>query len=118
MPEGLPLGAPMNEHTVDLITRLGPVTAEFSKGRLTGSEMATVNTRPGFGITRHEYSGAVYLNIPGWTEAAAYLLYDTTFADADGKYPFPRDRAAMVAAIRAAVTDYAAIAGYAVAIGE
>src|ERR1035438_6454604 len=77
-----------------------------------------VNTRPGFGVDRHEYSGAVFLNSPGWTEAAAHLLYDTTFADADGKYPFPRDRAAMVAAIRAAVTDYAAIAGYAVAIGE
>jgi hypothetical protein len=104
----------MNEHTVDLITHLGPVTAAFSKSRLAGSDVVTVNTRPGFGINRHEYSGAVFLNSPGWTEAAAHLLYDTTFADADGKYPFPRDRAAMVAAIRAAVAGYAAQA----AIGE
>jgi hypothetical protein len=35
-------------------------------------------------------------------------LYDTAFADADGKHPFPRDRAVMVAAIRAAVAGYAA----------
>lgn len=98
----------MNEHTVDLTTRLGPVTAQFSKGRLAGTDIVTVSTRPGFGINRHEYSGAVFLNGPGWTEAAAPLLYDTTFADADGKHPFPRDRAAMVAAIRAAVADYAA----------
>jgi len=98
----------MNEHTVELITCLGPVTAAFSKGRLTGADVVTVNTRPGFGINRREYSGAVFLNSPGWTEAAAYLLYDTAFADADGKYPFPRDRAAMVAAIRAAVAGYAA----------
>jgi hypothetical protein len=104
----------MNEHTVDLATRLGPVTAEFSKARLTGSDVATVNTRPGFGINRHEYSGTVFLNSPGWTEADAHLLYDTTFADADGKYPFPRDRAAMVAAMRVAVAGYAAHA----AIGE
>ena len=98
----------MNEHTADLSTRLGPVTAQFSKGRLTGIDIVTVSTRPGFGINRHEYSGEVLLSSPGWTEAAAPLLYDTTFADADGKHPFPRDRAAMVAAIRAAVTDYAA----------
>jgi hypothetical protein len=98
----------MNEHTVALITSLGPVTAEFSKGRLTGSDVATVNTRPGFGINHHEYSGSVFLRSPGWTETAAHTLYDTTFADADGKYPFPRDRAAMVAAIRAAVAGYAA----------
>jgi hypothetical protein len=104
----------MNKHTVDLITPLGPVTVEFGKARLTDSDVAAVTTRPGFGIHRHEYSGAVFLNSPGWTEAAAHLLYDTTFADADGKYPFPRDRAAMVAAIRAAVTGYATRA----AIGE
>lgn len=98
----------MNEHTVDLATTLGPVTAEFSKGKLTGRDVATVTTRQGFGIDHHEYSGAVFLSSPGWTEAAAHLLYDTTFADADGKHPFPRDRTAMVAAIRAAVADYAA----------
>lgn len=98
----------MNEHTVDLSTPFGPVTAEFSKGRLTGSDLATVKTGPGFGVNRHEYSGAVFLNSPGWTEAAAHLMYDTTFADAHGKHPFPQDRAAMVAAIRAAVADYAA----------
>ncbi len=28
----------MNQHTVDLITPLGPVTAEFSEGRLTGCD--------------------------------------------------------------------------------
>jgi hypothetical protein len=104
----------MNEHTVDLTTPLGPVTAGFSKGRLTGSDVATVNTRPGFGISCHEYTGAVFLNSPGWTEAAAHLLYDTTFADADGKHPFPRDRAAMIAAIRTAVAEYASQ----VAVGE
>ena len=104
----------MNEHTVHLITHLGPVTAAFSKSRLAGSDVVTVNTRPGFGINRHEYSGAVFLDSPGWTETAAHPLYDTTFADADGKYPFPRDRATMVAAIRAAVAGYAAQA----AIGE
>ncbi len=104
----------MKEHTVELTTPLGPVTADFSKGPLTGCDVATVNTGPGFGINCHEYSGAVFLNSPGWTEAAAHLLYDTTFADADGKHPFPRDRAAMVAAIRAAVAGYAAKA----AIGE
>jgi hypothetical protein len=98
----------MNEHTVDLTTPLGPVTAEFGKGRLSGSDVATVHTGPGFGINRHWYSGAVFLSSPGWTEAAAHRLYDTTFADADGKHPFPRDRTAMVAAIRAAVADYAA----------
>jgi hypothetical protein len=98
----------MNEHTVDLTTPLGPVTADFSKSRLTGSDVAAVQTGPGFGINRHEYSGAVFLNSPGWAEAAAHRLYDTTFADADGKRPFPRDRAAMVAAIRIAVADYAA----------
>lgn len=62
----------MDEHTVDLTTPPGPVTAQFSKGRLAGSEVATVNTGPGFGINRHEYSGAVFLNSPGWTEAAAH----------------------------------------------
>jgi hypothetical protein len=35
-------------------------------------------------------------------------VYDTTFADADSKHPFPRDRAAMIAAIRGAVAGYAA----------
>jgi hypothetical protein len=83
------------------------VIATFSKGRLSGSDVAAVHTGPGFGINRRRYSGAVFLNSPGWTEAAAHLLYDTTFADADGKHPFPRDRAAMVAAIRAAVAEYA-----------
>jgi hypothetical protein len=98
----------MKEHTVDLITPLGPVTADFSRGRLTGSDIATVSTGPGFGINHHEYSGAVFLNGPGWAETSAHPLYDTTFADPDGKHPFPRDRAVMVAAIRAAVADYAA----------
>ncbi len=97
----------MNQHTVDLITPLGPVTAEFSKGRLTGCDVAAVNTGPGFGINCREYSGAVFLNSPGWTEAGAHPLYDTTFSDAQGMRPFPRDRAAMIAAIRAAVADYA-----------
>ncbi len=107
----------MNEHTVDLTTPFGQVTAEFSKGRLTGSDLATVSTGPGFAINRHEFSGAVFLNSPGWTEAAAHPMYDTTFADADGKHPFPRDRAAMVAAIRAAVADYAADCAAQAAIG-
>lgn len=98
----------MNEHTVDLSTPLGPVTAEFSKGRLAGSDVAIVSTRPGFGIDRHEFSGTILLTGPGWTEASAHSLYDTTFADMSGKHPFPRDRAAMVAAIRVAVADYAA----------
>lgn len=98
----------MNEHTVELTTPLGPVTAEFSKGRLTGSDVARVRTGPGFGINCREYFGAVFLISPGWTEAGHHLLYDTTFADADGKHPFPRDRAAMVAVIRAAIAGYAA----------
>jgi hypothetical protein len=98
----------MNAHTVDLITSLGPVTAEFSTGRLSGLDVAAVSTGPGFGINRREYRGEVFLNGPGWTEASAHLVYDTTFADADGKRPFPRERAAMVAAIRAAVAGYAA----------
>jgi hypothetical protein len=98
----------MNEHTVDLTTALGPVTAQFGKSQLTGIDMVTVTTGPGFGIACREYSGTVFLSSPGWTEAAAYLLYDTTFADADSKHPFPRDRAAMIAAIRAAVAGYAA----------
>ncbi len=98
----------MTDHTVDLSTPLGPVTAEFSKGRLTGADVAAVNTGPGFGINRREYNGAIFLNSPGWTEAAAHVLHDTAFADADGKHPFPRDRAAMVSAIRAAVASYAA----------
>jgi hypothetical protein len=98
----------MNEHTVDLVTSLGPVTAEFSKGRLTGLDVAAVSTGPGFGINRREYHGEVFLNGPGWTEAATHPLYDTTFADADGRRPFPRERAAMVAAIRSAVAGYAA----------
>lgn len=98
----------MNEHTVDLTTPLGPLTAEFSKGRLTGSDVARVHTGPGFGINCREYFGAVFLIGPGWTEAGHHLLSDTTFADADGKHPFPRDRAAMVAIIRAAIAGYAA----------
>jgi hypothetical protein len=98
----------MNEHTVDLTTSLGPVTAQFGRSQLTGIGVATVTTGPGFGIKCREYSGTVFLNSPGWTEAAAHLLYDTTFADANGKHPFPKDRAAMVAAIRASVADYAA----------
>jgi hypothetical protein len=56
----------MNEHTVDLITSLGPVTADFSRSQLTGSGIAAVRTGPGFGINHHEYSGAVFLNGPGW----------------------------------------------------
>jgi hypothetical protein len=98
----------LNEHTVDLIIPLGPVTADFSRSRLTGSDIAAVSTGPGFGINHHEYSGAVFLNGPGWAETSAHPLYDTAFADADGKYPFPRDRAVMVAAIRAAVAGDAA----------
>jgi hypothetical protein len=98
----------VNEHTVDLATPFGPVTAEFSKSRLAGSDVAFVSTGPGFGINRREYSGAVYLNGPGWTETSAHLVYDTTFTDSGGKHPFPRDRAAMVAVIRAAVAGYAA----------
>lgn len=98
----------MNEHTVDLNTALGPVTAEFSNGQLIGSPVALVNTGPGFAVNCHQYSGSVFLHSPGWTEASAHLVHDTTFADADGKHPFPRDRTAMVAAIRAAVADYAA----------
>jgi hypothetical protein len=100
----------MNSRTVDLATALGPVTAEFSKGRLTGLEVAAVSTRPGFGINDREYQGSVFLHSPGWTEASAPLPHDTTFADTDGKRPFPRDRAAMIAAIRAAVASYAATA--------
>jgi hypothetical protein len=98
----------MNEHTADLSTALGPVTAEFSKGQPTGSPVAMVSTGPGFAINCHQYDGSVFLHSPGWTEASAHLVHDTTFADADGKHPFPRDRAAMVAAIRATVADYAA----------
>jgi hypothetical protein len=101
----------MHEHTVDLITAFGPVTADFSKGRLTGSDIATVSTGPGFGINRHQYSAEIFLNSPGWTEAGVHPLYDTTFADAGGRHPFPRERAAMMAAIRSAVADYAARAG-------
>ena len=98
----------MNEHTVDLITSLGPVTAEFSKSRLAGSDVALVSTGTGFGIDRHEYAGAVYLHGPGWTEPSAHLVHDATFTDSSGKHPFPRARAAMVAAIKAAVAQYAA----------
>lgn len=97
----------MNEHTVDLSTALGPVIAEFGKSRLTGADVVTVRTGPGFGIGRREYRGAVFLHSPAWTEASAHLPFDTTFAGADGKIPFPADRAAMVAAVRAAVLDYA-----------
>ena len=97
----------MHEHTVDLTTPLGPVTATFSKGRLTGSDVATVSTGRGFGICSHEYSGVLCLSGPGWTEGSPPLRYDATSADADGKHPFPRDRAAMVGGIRAAVADYA-----------
>jgi hypothetical protein len=93
---------------VDLATSLGPVTVQFGKSQLTGTYIATVTTGPGFGIKCREYSGTVFLNSPGWTEAAAHLVYDTTFADADSKHPFPRDRAAMIAAIRGAVAGYAA----------
>lgn len=96
----------MLEHTVDLTTPLGPVTATFRKARLTGSDVATVSTGPGFGICRHQYSGVLCLSGPGWTEGNTPLLYDVTFADADGRHPFPRDRAAMVGVIRAAVADY------------
>ena len=99
---------PMHEHTVDLTTPLGPVTAAFTQGRLTGSDVATVSTRPGFGINHRQYSGTVRLSSPGWTESSTQLLHDATFADADGNHPFPRDRAAMVGVIRAAVADYAA----------
>jgi len=98
----------MHEHTVDLTTPLGPVTAAFTQGRLTGSDVATVSTGPGFGINHRQYSGTVRLSSPGWTESSARLLHDATFADADGNHPFPRDRAAMVGVIRAAVADYAA----------
>ena len=98
----------MHDHSVDLTTPLGPVTAVFSTGRLTGADVVTVSTGPGFGINHRQYSGAVCLSSPGWTEAGARLLHDATFADADGRRPFPRDRAAMVGVIRAAVADYAA----------
>ncbi len=98
----------MHDHTVDLTTPLGPVTAVFSTGRLTGADVVTASTGPGFGINHRQYSGAVCLSGPGWTELSARLLHDATFADADGRHPFPRDRAAMVAVIRAAVADYAA----------
>ena len=47
----------MNEHTVELTTPLGPVTAEFSKGRLTGADVASVRTGRGFGINCREYFG-------------------------------------------------------------
>jgi hypothetical protein len=67
-----------------------------------------VSTGPGFGIRSRQYSGVLCLSGPGWTEGSPPLLYDVTFADADGKHPFPRDRAAMVGVIRAAVADYAA----------
>ena len=97
----------MNEHTVDLTTPLGPVTAEFGKCRLAGSDVAIVTTGPGFSVNRHEYAGAVYLHSPGWTEASAHLVHDVTFTDSSGKHPFPRDRATMVAAIKAAVARYA-----------
>jgi hypothetical protein len=97
----------MHEHTVDLTTPLGPVTATFRKGRLTGADVATVSTGPGFGICSRQYSGVLCLSGPGWTESSPPLRYDATFADADGKHPFPRDRAAMVGVIRAAVADYA-----------
>ena len=98
----------MREHTVDLTTPLGPVTATFTRGRLNGSDVATVSTGPGFGINRRRYCGTVCLSGPGWTEGSARLLHDAAFADAEGKHPFPRDRAAMVGVIRAAVADYAA----------
>lgn len=98
----------MHEHTVDLTTPLGPVTAVFSKGRLTGSDVATVSTGPGFGINCRQFSGVLRLSSPGWTEGTAPPLYDATFADTEGKHPFPRDRATMVRVIRAAVSDYAA----------
>jgi len=101
----------MHEHTVDLTTPFGPVTAQFSKGRLTGSDIAAVSTGPGFGINYHEYSAEIFLNSPGWTEAGVHPLYDTTFADTAGRHPFPRERAAMMAAIRSAVADYAARVG-------
>lgn len=39
----------MREHTVELATPLGPVTATSRKGRLTGYDVATVRTGPGFG---------------------------------------------------------------------
>jgi hypothetical protein len=97
----------MHEHTVELTTPLGPVTATFRQGQLTGSDVATVSTGPGFGISGHQYSGVLCLSGPGWTEGSPPLLYDTTFADGEGKHPFPRDRATMVGAIRAAVADYA-----------
>jgi hypothetical protein len=97
----------MHEHTAELTTPLGPVTATFRKGRLTGSDVATVSTGPGFGISRHQYTGVLCLSGPGWTEGSPPLLYDVTFADTEGKRPFPRDRAAMVGVIRAAVAEYA-----------
>lgn len=37
----------MNEHTVDLNTALGPVTAEFSNGQLTGYPVALGEYRAG-----------------------------------------------------------------------
>ena len=98
----------MNEHIVDLTTALGPVTAEFSKSWITGDVVATVCTRPGFAINRHGYAGALFLSGPAWTETSAHPIYDRTFTDADGRHPFPAERAAMVAAIRAALADYAA----------
>ena len=98
----------MHEHTVDLSTPCGPVTADFGKGRLTGGDVVTVRPRPGFGIGHREYRGQVLLVSPGWTESAVAPLSDTSLAGADGKFPLPRERAAMVAAMRAAVAAYAA----------
>jgi hypothetical protein len=97
----------MDEQVVDLTTSLGPVTAEFSKSWLTGEVVATVCTRPGFAINRHGYAGALFLTGPAWTENSAHPIYDRTFADKDGRHPLPAERAAMVAAIRAALAHYA-----------
>jgi hypothetical protein len=98
----------MDEHIVDLTTALGPVTAEFSKSWITGAVVAMVCPRPGFAINRHRYTGALFLNAPTWTEASAHPVFDRTFADEDGRHPLPAERAAMVAAIRSALADYAA----------
>jgi hypothetical protein len=97
----------MDEHTVDLSTPLGPVTVHFGKGRLTGTDVATVCAGPGFGIGHREYHGEIVLTSPGWAEPPAGPLSGAVLATPDGRVPVPRERAAMVAVIRAAVAAYA-----------
>jgi hypothetical protein len=67
----------MHEHTVELTTPLGPVTATFRKGRLTGSDVATVSTGRGFGICSHQYSGVLCLSGPSGVIRAAVADYAT-----------------------------------------